>query len=96
MPDEEVHSFINDLERSIGTYLFGRRLYETMAVWETPEAFPDPSPAILELARLWETADKIVFSKTLRTVTTKDVRIEAGQIVDCQNERSDVWPTTRK
>ncbi|TVR58832.1 MAG: deaminase [Spirochaetaceae bacterium] len=77
MPDEEVHSFINDLERSVGTYLFGRKLYETMAIWETPDVFPDPSPAIREFARLWETADKIVFSKTLRTVTTKNTRIES-------------------
>src|ERR1700710_256019 len=50
MPDEEVHAFVNDLERSIGTYLYGRRLYEVMRVWDSDDAFPDPPPVIRDYA----------------------------------------------
>ena len=76
MPDEEVHGFINDLEREIGTYLFGRRMYETMAIWQTPELIPDHTPAISEYARIWQAADKIVYSRTLQAVSTPKTRIE--------------------
>lgn len=75
-PDEQVHAFINDLEQSIGTYLFGRKMYQTMAVWEAPETIPDPTPAILEFARIWQAADKIVYSRTLQTVSTARTRLE--------------------
>lgn len=69
-PNEEVHAFVNGIERSIGTNLYGRKLYELMAIWETPDALPEQSPAILEYARIWQAAEKIVFSRTLTTVTT--------------------------
>ena len=75
-PDEEVHAFINDLEQPIGTYLYGRKTYETMAVWETPETIPDRTSAVLEFARIWQAADKIVYSRTLRTVSTSKTRLE--------------------
>ena len=69
-PDEEVFPFINDLERPIGTHLYGRRMYETLAVWETPEVIPGLTPAMLDFARIWQAADKIVYSKSLETVST--------------------------
>jgi dihydrofolate reductase len=75
-PDEEVHAFINSLERQIGTYLFGRKMYETMAVWETPELLPPVTPVILEFASIWQAAEKIVYSTTLQTVSTAKTRLE--------------------
>lgn len=75
-PDEEVHAFINDLERPIGTYLYGRRMYDVMAAWETMDTLPDQPPVILDFARIWRAADKVVYSRTLRTVTTARTRIE--------------------
>jgi len=75
-PDEEVHAFINDLERPVGTYLFGRRMYEVMAVWEDPGNFPDPSPITDDFAQLWRAADKIVYSTTLERVSSAKTRIE--------------------
>jgi dihydrofolate reductase len=75
-PDEEVHGFVNDLERSVGTYLYGRRLYETMAVWETMDAQPDLSPAMADFAGIWQAADKVVYSTTLAAVSSERTRIE--------------------
>jgi dihydrofolate reductase len=75
-PDEEVHSFVNDLERPIGTYLYGRRMYEVMTAWETPETFADQSPFMQDYAAIWQAADKIVYSKTLATVSSARTRIE--------------------
>ena len=75
-PDEEVHSFVNDLERPVGTYLYGRRMYDVMAVWETPETFTDGSPAMEDYAQIWQAADKIVYSRTLETATSANTRIE--------------------
>jgi dihydrofolate reductase len=75
-PDEEVHAFVNELERPVGTYLYGRRMYETMAAWETPEALPEHTPATREFAELWQAADKVVYSRTLAAVTTGRTRIE--------------------
>jgi dihydrofolate reductase len=75
-PDEEVHAFINDLLRPIGTYLYGRKMYQTMAVWETPDVIPDRTPAILDFARIWQAADKIVYSKSLETVSTSKTRLD--------------------
>ena len=75
-PDSAVHAFINDLERPIGTYLYGRRLYETMVFWETAAEQPDQSPVALDYAKLWQAADKIVYSTTLDTTRSARTRIE--------------------
>src|SRR5829696_228159 len=75
-PDEEVHAFINDLERPIGTLLYGRRMYETMAVWETDASLAADSALLRDFAQIWQAADKIVFSKTLRSAATDRTRIE--------------------
>ena len=75
-PDEEVHTFVNGLERQVGTYLYGRRMYEVMTAWETPETFADRSAHLLDFAEIWQAADKIVYSKTLETVSTARTRIE--------------------
>jgi dihydrofolate reductase len=75
-PDEEVHAFINDLERPIGTFLYGRRMYETMAVWETDVSLAADSELLRDFAQTWQAADKIVFSKTLRSAATNRTRIE--------------------
>jgi dihydrofolate reductase len=75
-PDEEVHGFVNDLERPIGTYLYGRRLYEVMRAWETMNTVPDLSPVVQDYAEIWQSADKIVYSKTLETVSTARTRVE--------------------
>ena len=72
-PDEEVHAFVNDLERPVGTYLLGRRLYDVMSAWETLD---DPEPVMLDFARIWRSADKIVYSRTLDAVTTAKTRLE--------------------
>jgi dihydrofolate reductase len=75
-PDDEVHRFVNDLERTVGTYLYGRRMYETMLYWETAHAVPgQPSPS-REFAGIWQAAEKIVFSTTLRSVSSARTRIE--------------------
>ena len=75
-PDEEVHSFVNDLERPVGTYLYGRRMYEVMAPWETAHTFADQRPVMQDFAQLWQAADKIVYSRTLETVSSARTRIE--------------------
>ena len=75
-PDEEVHAFVNDLERPVGTYLYGRRMYETMVAWETVNLADQPPPFIGEFAEIWRAADKIVFSKTLKAVSSARTRIE--------------------
>jgi dihydrofolate reductase len=75
-PDEEVHAFVNDLERPIGTYLYGRRMYEVMAGWETMHTLPGQPPVTLDFAAIWQAADKIVYSRTLETVTSARTRIE--------------------
>jgi dihydrofolate reductase len=74
-PDEEVHSFVNELERPVGTHLLGRRLYEVMVYWETI-ALADQPAYIQEFAGIWRAADKIVYSKTLDTVAGARTRIE--------------------
>ena len=75
-PDEEVHSFVNDLERPIGTYLYGRRMYETMVYWETVRAVADQPPCVREFTELWQAADKIVYSKSLGRVSSARTRLE--------------------
>jgi dihydrofolate reductase len=75
-PDEEVFAFVNDLERAAGTYLFGRRMYETMVFWETADTLADQPPAVRDFTQLWQAADKIVYSRTLETVSSARTRIE--------------------
>jgi dihydrofolate reductase len=74
-PNPEVHEFVNDLERPIGTYLYGRRMYEVMAYWETGPGDSDPDH-IREYGEIWRSADKIVYSSTLQQVSTARTRIE--------------------
>jgi dihydrofolate reductase len=75
-PDEEVHRFVNDLERPVGTYLYGRRMYETMVYWESAHAVAEPPPFVQDYAEIWQAADKIVYSRTLETVSSARTRIE--------------------
>jgi dihydrofolate reductase len=80
-PDEQVHAFVNELERPIGTHLYGRRLYEVMAVWGTM-TLDDLPPVMRDYALIWRAADTIVFSSTLEAVTTDRTRIERRFDVD--------------
>jgi len=75
-PDEEVHAFVNDQERQIGTYLYGRRMYDVMVFWETAHTVAGQPPHILDYAELWQAADKIVYSRTLHRVSSARTRIE--------------------
>jgi dihydrofolate reductase len=75
-PDGEVTVFINDLERGFGTFLYGRKLYETMVYWETFNDTDDQSPGIQEFAELWRAATKVVYSRTLETVSSERTHIE--------------------
>jgi dihydrofolate reductase len=75
-PDDDVFAFITDVLRPVGTYLYGRRTYETMAVWETPDVIPGLKPAMLDFARIWQEAGKIVYSKSLETAATSKTRLE--------------------
>ena len=74
-PDEEVHAFVNDLERPIATYLYGRRMYETMAFWETADG-PEEPAVIRDFAEIWRAAQKIVYSRTLEAASSARTRIE--------------------
>ncbi len=75
-PDDEVHAFVNDLERPVGTYLYGRRMYETMVYWETAHTLADEPPAIRDYTEIWQAADKVVYSTTLDEVASARTRIE--------------------
>jgi dihydrofolate reductase len=75
-PDEEVHAFVNDLERPIGTYLYGRRMYETMMSWQTLDAEGDQPAVARDFAGIWRSAEKIVYSGTLQAVSTPKTRLE--------------------
>jgi dihydrofolate reductase len=79
-PDPEVHAYVNELERSTGIYLYGRRMYETMGVWETVgvgrSSGEEPAPEELEYADVWRAADKVVYSRTLDAVSTSRTRLE--------------------
>jgi dihydrofolate reductase len=75
-PDDEVHAFANELERPVGTHLYGRRMYETMVFWENPPDLPHQPPVVQDFAEIWQSTDKIVYSKTLQTVTSAKTRIE--------------------
>jgi dihydrofolate reductase len=71
-----VHRFVNDLERPVGTYLYGRRMYETMVYWETAHTLPDQPPYIQDYTKIWQAADKIIYSRTLEEVSSARTRIE--------------------
>jgi dihydrofolate reductase len=75
-PDDEVHAFINDFEKPIGTYLYGRRMYETMLFWETVSTGADQSAVTRDFAEIWRAAEKIVYSRTLETASSSRTRIE--------------------
>jgi dihydrofolate reductase len=75
-PDEEVHAFVNELERPTGTFLLGRRMYEVLSFWEDPPKLDEEPPVIRDFAAIWRAADKVVFSRTLKTVATARTRIE--------------------
>lgn len=75
-PDEEVHSFVNDVERRVGTYLYGRRVYEVMAAWESTDGLVDEPAYMQDYAEIWQAAEKVVYSKTLQTVSSARTRME--------------------
>ena len=75
-PGGAAHAFINDLMRPIGTHLYGRRMYDLMRVWETLDQQPDQSPNTIDFARIWQAADKVVYSTTLADVSTARTRVE--------------------
>jgi dihydrofolate reductase len=75
-PDDEVHGFVNDLTRAIGTHLYGRRMYEVMRVWERPDELPRMTDVTRDFAAIWRGADKIVYSRTLDAVSTERTRLE--------------------
>jgi len=75
-PDEEVHTFVNDLERPLGTYLYGRRMYETMLFWEDPESVEGEPEVMRDFAGIWRAADKVVYSRTLRDSASERTRID--------------------
>ena len=76
-PDEEVHAFINELERPVVTYLYGRKMYETMLYWESAQSAIEHTPVLREFALIWKAADKIVFSRALKSVSSRKTRIES-------------------
>ena len=71
-----MHAFVNELERRVGTHLYGRRMYETMVYWETAHAVPDQQRFVLDFAEIWQSAEKVVYSKTLTTISSARTRIE--------------------
>jgi dihydrofolate reductase len=75
-PDEELHSFVNDMERPVGTYLYGRRMYETMLYWETATLTPDEPTVASDFKAIWQAADKIIYSRTLESVSSARTRVE--------------------
>src|ERR1700719_1664843 len=75
-PGEEVHAFVNDLERPIDTYLYGRRMYETMVFWETVSGAADEGAAFRDYAGIWRAAEKVVYSRSLSNVSSARTRIE--------------------
>jgi dihydrofolate reductase len=77
-PDDEVHAFVNDLERPIGTYLYGRRMYETMCFWETVNTGTDQPGVSRDFAEIWRAAEKVVYSRSIQTVSSARTRIERG------------------
>jgi dihydrofolate reductase len=82
VPDEEVHAFVNDLERRAGTYLYGRRMYQVMVAWESMPTGPDQRAVMAEYAAIWRAADKVVYSTTLESVGSARTRMERRFDVD--------------
>jgi dihydrofolate reductase len=74
-PDEEVHAFVNELERPVGTYIYGRRMYEVMTFWETVDTGSEPQ-VMRDFAEIWRAADKVVYSRTLEEVSSAKTRLE--------------------
>lgn len=91
-PDAEVHAFVNDLERHTSTYLYGRRMYETMQVWQTFGDDPDESPVVADFAGIWRNADKVVYSSTLPEVTTPRTSIQRSFDPDAVRALIDAAP----
>ena len=85
-PDDEVHSFVNDLERPVGTYLYGRRMYEVMVYWETAHTAAGQRPVTQDFAEIWQRADKIVYSRSLETPGSARTRIERDFDADAVRE----------
>jgi dihydrofolate reductase len=75
-PGEELHGFVNEMERGLGTYLYGRRMYEVMRFWEDADALAGEPEVMQEYGRIWRAADKVVYSSTLDAVTTDRTRLE--------------------
>jgi dihydrofolate reductase len=75
-PDDELHAFVNELERPIGTYLYGRRMYETMVFWETAEVPPGQCDPASDYVDIWRAAEKVIFSRTLERASSAKTRIE--------------------
>ena len=75
-PDAEVHAFVNELERPVGTYLYGRRMYETMRYWDDPPELSEQPPYIRDYTAIWQAAEKVVYSRTLQRVSTSRTRLE--------------------
>jgi len=75
-PGEEVHAFVNELERPVGTHLYGRRMYETLVYWETADTGPDQPAVIRDWTAIWRGAEKIVYSRTLDDVSSARTRLE--------------------
>jgi dihydrofolate reductase len=75
-PDDEVHAFVNDLERTVGTHLYGRRMYETMVFWESPPDLAEQPPAFQDYTAIWQAAEKVVYSRTLEEPRSSSTRIE--------------------
>lgn len=91
-PDDEVHAFVNDLERPIGTCLYGRRLYEVMTYWETAST-ADPTGSVEDdFARIWQAADKVVYSTTLDAVSTERTTLEREFDADAVRARKESSP----
>lgn len=85
-PDEEVHTFFNELERPVGTYLYGRRMYETMRYWQDPPDLESQPDYIRDYAQIWQGADKVVYSRTLDSVSTPQTRLESEFDADALRE----------
>ena len=89
MPDEELHSYVNDLERPIGTYLYGRRMYETMVFWETTGADREEPSVFDDYAGIWRAAEKVVYSRTLEKVSSERTRVEREFEADAVRRRKE-------
>jgi dihydrofolate reductase len=92
-PDDEVHAFVNDLERPVGTYLYGRRMYETMIFWETVSTEADEPAVFWDYAGIWRAAEKIVYSRTLETVSSARTQLERDFDHEAIRRRKETSPS---